>query len=296
METHHHHHYCQGTTFLGHLPRPPQPLYSPHPWRPFSTKPISHSRISFSSNNFPRWNSNDETFRPPNFNFNNARTTSQEEDEEEEYDDDEFGKKRRWWSDEYTEETEEEGNSGILEDALDSLWILKVFKSYGWTLPIILASWLLSTGPKAFLMALAIPLGQSALALAFEKLWGRTESKPKRKYRMKRKRRNVNDSRVEEEPEENQKTNTRKTGMQSWVVENNGSVDSGSRDAPSFGGWDDSERARPTTRRSQARKGSQRMNVEGGRLSRRERKSDTPLLVRLLIAIFPFLGTWTKML
>ncbi|KEH31032.1 hypothetical protein MTR_4g088590 [Medicago truncatula] len=87
---------------------------------------------------------------------------------------------------------------------------IQVFKSYGWTLPIILASWLLSTGPKAFLMALAIALGQSALALAFEKLWGRTESKPKRKCRMKRKRRN------------------------SWVVENYGSVDSGSRDAPSF--------------------------------------------------------------
>ena len=51
-----------------------------------------------------------------------------------------------------------------------------------------------STGPKAFLMALAIPLGQSALALAFEKLWGWTESKPKRKYRMKRKCQNVNDT------------------------------------------------------------------------------------------------------
>jgi len=125
METHHHHHYCQGTTFLGYLPRPPQPRYSPHPWRPFPTKPFSHSRTSFSSNNFPRWNSNDDTFPPPNFsfNFNNAKTKPQEEDEE---DDDEFVKKRRWWSDEYTEETEEDGNGGILEDALDSLWILKV--------------------------------------------------------------------------------------------------------------------------------------------------------------------------
>lgn len=182
-----------------------------------------------------------------------------------------------------------------LYEVLNSFLSVQVFKSYGWTLPIIVASLLLSTGPKAFLMALAIPLSQSALSLAFEKLWGQFESKPKRKSRMKRKRRNVNDTRVEEEREENQKTNTRKAGMQSWVVEDDGSVDSGSRDAPSFGGWDDLERSRPT-RRSQARKGSQRMPMEGSRLSRRERKSDRPLLVRLLIAIFPFLGSWTKML
>jgi hypothetical protein len=145
-------------------------------------------------------------------------------------------------------------------------------------------------------MALAFPLGQSALALAFEKLWGQTESKPKRKYRTKRKRRNVNDSRIEEEPEENQNTNARKAGMQSWVVENDGPDASGSRNGPSFGGWDDLERPRRAATRSQARKGSQRGPLEGGRLSRRVRKSDTPLLVRLLIAIFPFLGTWTKML
>lgn len=167
-------------------------------------------------------------------------------------------------------------------------------------LPIILASSLLASGPKAFLMALAIPLGQSALTLAFEKLWGPSKSKPKRKYRMRRKRSRVNNARVEEdeeqEPEENQKANKGKSGMQSWVVENNGSVNRSSRETPSFGGWDDLEKSRPTTRSSQARKGSQRMPMEDGKLSRRERKNNTPLLLRLLIAVFPFLGTWTKML
>ncbi|MCI13781.1 hypothetical protein A2U01_0034901, partial [Trifolium medium] len=121
MEAHLHHHSCQGSKFLGYLSRPPQP----HPWQPFHTKPFSHSRISFSSNNFPRWNSSDETFRSPNFNFNNARRTKpQDEDEEEEDDDDEYGKKRRWWSDESQEETDE-GYGGGWEEALDSLWILK---------------------------------------------------------------------------------------------------------------------------------------------------------------------------
>ncbi|OIW07670.1 hypothetical protein TanjilG_07712 [Lupinus angustifolius] len=173
--------------------------------------------------------------------------------------------------------------------------IRTIFKSYGWTFPIILASWLLASGPKAFLMALALPLVQSALALAFEKLWGQTKGKPKRKYRMRRKSRSMNGNGVVEEPDENQNTRKGKTGYQSWVVENNGSVDQGSQEAPSFGGWDDLER--PATRSSRVMNGlSQRMPTEGGRFSRRERKSDKPLLLRLLIAIFPFLGTWTKML
>lgn len=173
---------------------------------------------------------------------------------------------------------------------------MQVFKSYGWAFPIIVASWLLATGPKAFLMALALPLGQSAFSLAFEKLWGRSERKQKRKYRMRKKSRSVNSNRVVEEPEENQKTRKGKTGYQSWVVETNGPVDRGNREAPSFGGWDDLEKYRPATRSSREMDESQRMPMEVGKLSRRERKNDTPLLLRLLIAIFPFLGTWTKML
>jgi len=171
---------------------------------------------------------------------------------------------------------------------------MQILKSYGWTLPVILASWLLSSGPKAFLMALALPLGQSLLALAFEKLWGQPESKPKRKYRTRRKPRRGNNTRVEEEPVENQKT---KKGYQSWVVEDNGSVDEGTQEAAqNFGGWDHLERSRPVKKSSFAMDGSRTIPVDGGRLSRRERKSDTPLLFRLLIAIFPFLGIWTKML
>jgi len=171
---------------------------------------------------------------------------------------------------------------------------MQIFKSYGWTLPVILASWLLSSGPKAFLMALALPLGQSALALAFDKLWRQPETKPKRKYRTRRKPRRANNTRVEEEPAENQRT---KNGYQSWVVEDDGSVDKGSQEAAqSFGGWDHLERSRPMKKSSFAMDGSPTIPSDGGRLSRRERKSDTPLLFRLLIAIFPFLGIWTKML
>ncbi|KAK7393640.1 hypothetical protein VNO78_22199 [Psophocarpus tetragonolobus] len=268
---------CCHHQFLGY----PLPPSQPSSWPPFLAKPFSPSLLSCSSNNFPRWDSNAETFPPRNFSSKNRARDQQRYDQ-----------KRRWWSDE--DEELEEISSGILEDAIHSVWFLQIFKSYGWTLPVILASWLLSSGPKAFLMALVLPLGQSALALAFEKLWGRPESKSKRKYRMRMKPHARNRTRVEQEPEEKQKT---RKGYQSWVVEDNGSVDKDSREeVPSFGGWDDLERSRPSTKSSHPMDGSRRMAMEGGRLSRKERKSDTPLLLRLLIAIFPFLGSWTKML
>lgn len=118
-----HHHYCHGsTTFLGHPPPPPPP------WRPplLHSKPFHHSRISCSDNNFPRWDSNAETFRPRNFSFNNVtgKKKPQQQEEEEDDDEEEYGKKRRWWSDE-SPVTEEE-YSGIWEEAIDTMWIFKV--------------------------------------------------------------------------------------------------------------------------------------------------------------------------
>lgn len=178
---------------------------------------------------------------------------------------------------------------------------MQVFKSYGWTLPFIIISWLVATGPKAFLMALALPLGQSAITLAFEKIWGRTPSRQKRRSRSRMRRKtsinNVSDVQSEDvEEEEGQETRKRRTGYQSWVVGNGGSVDNSGQEAGNFGGWDDLERLKYAQRPSRMTGGSGRRTTEKGKLSRRERKSETPLLLRLLIAVFPFLGSWTKML
>ncbi|MED6123981.1 hypothetical protein PIB30_054668 [Stylosanthes scabra] len=257
------------------------------PWLPLHPKPYSHSRVSCSNNNFPRWDSNAETFRQRNF---TPRTDPDERRKRE------YRSKRRWWSDE-PPDIDEGSGGGVWEEVIDSIWIFQVFKSYGWALPFIIASFLLSTGPKAFLMALALPLGQSSLQLAFEKLWGQSDSKPKRKYRTRRKPRGMNSTTVDEEAEENPRTRMGTTGYQSWVVEeNNGSAaDGGSQESPSFGGWDDIERSR-STRPSRVMDGSRKTPKKAGRLSRREGKSDTPLLLRLLIAVFPFLASWTKIL
>ncbi|XP_028773455.1 uncharacterized protein LOC114730538 [Neltuma alba] len=299
MEAHHCSH------LFSVVPRPrPRPRLQPCSWRfllspapspPhfYNPKSLFLTRIYFSTK-YPRWDSNAEAVRDRKFNFN-FRGKGADEDEDD--DEEEYEKKRRWWWSDEPPEFEEE-TSWTWEDAIDSVWIFKVFKSYGWTFPIIILSWLVATGPKAFLMALALPLGQSALALAFEKLWGRDKSKPKRKSRMRRKptARTVRGTKVQEEPEpeETQRRRKGKTSYQSWV--DNGSVGKDEQSAPSFGGWDDLDRTGPTTRSSRGGNGSERLTEEKGKLSRAVRKSDRPLLVRLLIALFPFLGSWTKML
>lgn len=290
------------------LTQPPSSIVTRHrhPHPPKTSPPHLYSpfRRSSTSTCYRRWDSNAETQR---FNFND-RQQDDEEEEDEEDGGSEFGfggrwkknKKRRWWSDDSSSSPEmEEGPGGIFEQAIDSIWIFKVFRSYGWALPVIIASLLLASGPKAFLMALALPLGQSALSLAFEKLWGKTQSRPKRRSRMKRKPPASTASSFEmgaEEQGESQETRKGKVGYQSWVVGNDGSVSNGARDAPKFGGWDDLDRSRSAWRASRMTGGSQKTPTEKGKLSRRVRKSDTPLLLRMLIAVFPFLGSWTKLL
>lgn len=154
-------------------------------------------------------------------------------------------------------------------------------------LPGIIFSFLLATGPKAFLMALALPLGQSAISLALEKIWGRKQKPPKRKAWARKKPPHARTSR---------KGKKEKIDYESWVAENNGPVNNVSEDRPTFGGWDELDR------RAKFDMGSTRKSVNGTRraqkskMSRRERKSEVPLLLRLMIAIFPFLGSWTKML
>lgn len=174
------------------------------------------------------------------------------------------------------------GNTGFVQ----------VFKSYGWFFPAILISFLLATGPKAFLMSLAIPLVLSVLYLAFDKLWGMTQHKPKRKARMRRKTSSSYVSKTETEGQEGDGTRKAKKGNESWLGNNNGSVNKVRQDDPSFGGWDYLDEARFRRRASPETRESQRR--QEGKLSG-SRTSDTPLLLRLLIAIFPLIGFWAKM-
>lgn len=182
-------------------------------------------------------------------------------------------------------------------------------RSYGWFLPAILASLLLASGPKAFLTAFSLPLGISLLILAFNKLgeWLNGNPKPRRRRKTRSPFSVETDDLVEEEDDQEEeskpgKRNKKRDRYRSWAAGGNGSVhkgDTGSRaSASSFGGWDEligeaeveKEGSSPEMARLEKLVEETKMN------NRSLKERDVPLLVKLLVSLFPFLGSWTNLL
>ncbi|KAF3323127.1 hypothetical protein FCM35_KLT13116 [Carex littledalei] len=142
---------------------------------------------------------------------------------------------------------------------------------------------LLATGPKAFLMALALPLGQSAISILLESIWGKKE-REKPRHRKKSRgpfaRRNGGGFNRTEEREESNNNNRR--GYRSWVTTGSGDAYDGTQRS-GLGGWDELdesyERGEPVRK-----------------LSKRRKYKEAPLFMRLLVAVFPFLGSWFRIL
>ncbi|KAK8982621.1 hypothetical protein V6N11_046538 [Hibiscus sabdariffa] len=175
---------------------------------------------------------------------------------------------------------------------------MQVFKSYGWSLPPILLSLLFASGAKAFLMALALPLGQSAITLALEKISGKSQRKQKFKARVRKakkyaSRRTVRN--VKREKEVHKGSNNRKgmkKGYQSWAVDDDSLNGQGTS---SFGGWDELD-GMGSTRMPSAVENEPKLTAKvKDKLSMEQSRSNEPLLLRLLIAVFPFLSSWTKL-
>ncbi|KAI7740647.1 hypothetical protein M8C21_013895, partial [Ambrosia artemisiifolia] len=266
------------TVFFIRIHPPPPPLLPLHhrqpPWpmvSPAASFFINPSRIiiplRLQANR--RWDSNAETFRTTNFDFDSI-----DDDDFEDDDDDDSSQ----WLD-------------ILEDFIDGVWIFKVFRSFGWMLPAIISSLLLTSGPKAFLMALAIPMGQSALSLLFQTVWGRPRAKTRRRGKSKRKQppprqppRGASYMDIDDEEEYVEGERMRATGYQTWVAGDGSSSDKTNGSSSSFGGWEELD-GRTRTRSSKDGKRKQSKS----KMSRRVKRSETPLLLRLLIAVFPFL-------
>ncbi|KAL0368531.1 UNVERIFIED_CONTAM: hypothetical protein Scaly_1072000 [Sesamum calycinum] len=242
-----------------------------------------------------QWDSNAETYNSKNFNFG-------DDVEREDFDD---------GTEQWTE---------VLEDYIDSIWILKVdghlkikpllmqvFGSYGWLLPAIIISLLLTNGPKAFLMALALPLGQSTFAFAIERFQnrGRIKPKPRTKTKAKKGRSRAYSSRKAEMEEEaewigSRQPGKKKKGYQSWVLKTDVSDGSNDKSAANFGGWDELDVGMDSNVGSSRRAAQKSSGLREGRAEKGKNKkwseSDGPLLLRLLISIFPFLSSWTKVL
>ncbi|KAI3843078.1 hypothetical protein MKX03_018333 [Papaver bracteatum] len=208
---------------------------------------------------------------------------------------------RNWWSDE--DDNSPEMGRGVWEEAVDNIWIIKVFSAFGWLLPAVVASLLLASGPKAFLMALALPLGQSILSYAIDKLFGRINRNPKPRSGTKTKPRGSRDAMMSEEEDETEMSQTSggRSGYQSWVgADKNGPAkQKDNQRETTFGGWDELDlRGRKSgdgaTKRSPQKRGLSREMK--GKLTKKGRNKSTPLLIRLVIAVFPFLGSWMRIL
>ncbi|KAK9293109.1 hypothetical protein L1049_021095 [Liquidambar formosana] len=285
---------------------PSLPLPHPNPNNPMFSYTVHRRSIMFGG--LP-WNSSGQTIRTgrSKFNLDDEFFTygEEEEDDDDDDDDDEFGftsgaKQRNWWSDDA---------SGIDDGEDEEYWIFKVFRAFGWMLPAIGISMLLGTGPNALFMAIALPLGQSALSLAIDKVWGRTGNSPKPRPRTRTRNRtkkkpftrtasNIRTSEMEQE--ENIENGKEGGSYPSWVASNYRSVKKGTKSASSFGGWDELDKQGGTNKipkRAPFQKaGGTPKQQKKSKLSRRTKTRDRPLMLRLLIAVFPFLGSWTRLL
>ncbi|KAF9610687.1 hypothetical protein IFM89_023943 [Coptis chinensis] len=268
----------------------------------YTTKPPPRNTTTTSKTSY--WDSNAETFRSDRFKFK-----FEDEDDGYDYDYDSDttrftwreNRKRKWWSD----DDDTQGRNSVIEDVIDNVWFFKVLRSFGWLLPAIMISMLIATGPKTFLMALALPLGQAAVSFAIDKVFGRTRGRPKPRPRTKRNPFSRAASSVEineEELDESSGISEGRQGYQSWVTTDNGSVKQrGDQRKPSFGGWDELDMRKRvakgfTKRHSQKVGGPPRSGVDKGKMSRKGRHREAPLLLRLLVAVFPFLGSWARLL
>lgn len=147
--------------------------------------------------------------------------------------------------------------------------------------PAIALSLLVGTGPNTIIMALTLPLAQSALSLVVDTLWGRPNNS---KYKPRTKKRPFARA-----------ANT--AGMRKEKVKNTGNEASfrkGETIKGNFGGWDELDEEVPLM--AKTRKENEQSQQKIGKLSRTVRKRDKPLVIRILIAVFPFLGSWTRLL
>ncbi|KAL1552096.1 hypothetical protein AAHA92_12939 [Salvia divinorum] len=148
-------------------------------------------------------------------------------------------KQRVWWSDDDDddEEEEEKDGFGILEASIGFDWVFKILRAFGWMVPAVVISFFMGRGPDSIVMALALPLAQSAFYLAADTLWGRADETPKRKSKRK-KRPFAGRSRARKE-KGGQTRNRKEAGnYKSWFEGNNNYANE-SRNCQDFGGWDE---------------------------------------------------------
>ncbi|GER42528.1 T6K12.7 protein [Striga asiatica] len=198
-------------------------------------------------------------------------------------------KQRKWWSDDFdVDDDEEDERFGVLEASIGFDWVLKVTGfSFSISTSIlnlittVIASLVLGTGPNSIIMAIALPLAQSALSIAADTLWGTFYDSPRTKNKKKKKNKPFARMKVKREKEVRFQSENGMENYKSWG--------NGNRSQFDFGGWDELDkepRVRPVKREPE---------VQERVIISRRTKGDTPLFMRILIAMFPYLGFWTSL-
>ncbi|XVE62696.1 hypothetical protein DITRI_Ditri06bG0140500 [Diplodiscus trichospermus] len=267
-------------------------LFLKLPTPPFTSLPLlnlNKSLNTITTNSILRCNSTGSRWTGRQFRFDPRNS---DDDYDDEFEFSSAAKQRVWWSD-YDDVWD--------FDEDDEFWVFKAFRAFGWMLPAIVISLLLGTGPNAFIMALAVPLGQSALSLVFAKVSGRESKRWKSTSRPKTKKKHftgaTNDVRTNKGKQEANKTGGEKASYSSWINTDSGLRDKGAKGVPKFGGWDQLDDQVETQKSAPSQKGNGLpKRQKKGKFSRIGRVRETPLLLRLLLAVFPFLGSWTRFL
>ncbi|KAL9676238.1 hypothetical protein QQ045_004451 [Rhodiola kirilowii] len=202
-------------------------------------------------------------------------------------------KQRKWWSDDVDDEEDEEEE--------DEFWGFKILKAFGWMVPAILISMVLGTGPNALFMAVALPLGQTALSLAVNKVWGMAwqTSKPRPGNRTRSKPyASTSDGNRARKREQDAGFASRKQTTSS--TSSTGSYEpaqgNGHRATTSFGGWDELDREVEMRPKPSMEEDERKRQKKDSKVSKRVGNRDSPLFIRLLVAGFPFLGSWARFL
>ncbi|KAH6773864.1 hypothetical protein C2S52_003219 [Perilla frutescens var. hirtella] len=247
-----------------------------------------------------RWDWDGNAYPNQRSRFSDAYATD-ECDEDNEFRFRNAAKQRVWWSDDVdAEDGEEDDGFGILEASIGFKWVFKIFRAFGWMVPAVAISLLMGSGPNGIIMALALPLAQSAISLAADAMWGRADETPRSKSKRKKRPPFTGSPGRTRVKKEETRTQMRKEAgsYKSWFEGNNVSAEKESRNRhQNFGGWDELDnpvRANKDPSVAHIKQEEERRADETFKISRRT-KGDTPLFMRLLIALFPFLGFWTKL-
>ncbi|KAI4303938.1 hypothetical protein MLD38_039515 [Melastoma candidum] len=163
--------------------------------------------------------------------------------------------------------------------------------------PLILLSWLTASGPKAFFITLTLSFALSAAALLVQFLWSGFELGPPGDDSMRKRTPvgRVSRGRMARGLKNEKRDRQKRSSMyDSWLESDLGL---GLNDS-SFGGWAGLEEERLLDDLRGANEKQRKGKIASGKRSReslQEAEAEAPLLLRLLVALFPFVSSWSKL-